>query len=245
VGEQNDSRPQKIFSLSANPNAAMWPLSWRGQSSTIHLLGEPHEDPTETGLTGRFDRRNPGPARSGPRHHHSAGQVRTQRHGEMQCQVHAKMSREKAHCQKGRQVRGQQVRTQMWSQVRAEMRPEVRTQELNIMKKVPPRSPMPNAALAAAGRGLLETYAGLAERGEHLLGRLLAGQAPRQWAHYPEDDAIDQSSGYQWFYHSHSPEDRPGATEHGHVHLFARKPLWGRRRFCRVVEPSTDFSCRA
>ncbi|QCX48255.1 hypothetical protein E7Z57_03565 [Ralstonia pseudosolanacearum] len=108
------------------------------------------------------------------------------------------------------------------------MRPEVRTEELTSMKKVPPRSPQPDAALAA-GLRLLETYAGLAERGEHLLSRLLAGHAPRQWAHYPEDDAIDYSSGYQWFYHSHSPEDRPGAVEHGHIHLFARQPLWGRR----------------
>jgi len=75
---------------------------------------------------------------------------------------------------------------------------------------------------------LLDVYAGLARRGEHLLGSLLRGQAPRQWAHYPEDDAI-ANSGYQWFYHSHSPEDRPGAAEHGHVHLFARRKLWSRR----------------
>jgi hypothetical protein len=117
----------------------------------------------------------------------------------------------------------------MCPQVRAEMRPEVRSKELTSMKKVPPHSPQPDAALAAAGLRLLETYAGLAERGEHLLGRLLAGHVPKQWAHYPEDDAIDLSSGYQWFYHSHSPEDRPGAAEHGHIHLFARQPLWGRR----------------
>ncbi len=113
--------------------------------------------------------------------------------------------------------------------MRTEMRPEVRTQELTLTKKAQPRSPRPDHRLAAARRRLLQTYAGLAERGEHLLGRLLAGQAPRQWTHYPQDDAIDHASGYQWFYHSHSPEDRPGAVEHGHVHLFARRPLWSRR----------------
>ena len=43
------------------------------------------------------------------------------------------------------------------------------------------------------------------------------------------DDAIDQGSGFQWFYHSHSPEDRPGSAEHGHIHLFARRKLWSRR----------------
>lgn len=97
------------------------------------------------------------------------------------------------------------------------MRSKVRSQKLNV----------------AAGSRLLETYTGLAERGAHLLGCLLAGQAPRQWAHYPEQDAVDHSSGYQWFYHSHSPEDRPAAIEHGHIHLFARKPLWGRRLYSK------------
>ena len=47
----------------------------------------------------------------------------------------------------------------------------------------------------AAGQRLLETYAALAARGEHLLHDLLAGSPPRQWQHYPEDDAIDQVSG--------------------------------------------------
>lgn len=121
----------------------------------------------------------------------------------------------------------------MCSQVRAEMRPEVRTEELISMMKAQPRSPQDDNRLAAARLRLLETYAGLAERGEHLLDRLLAGEAPRQWAHYPQDDAIDHASSYQWFYHSHSPEDRPGAVEHGHIHLFARKPLWGRRLHSR------------
>ncbi|MDE2307904.1 MAG: hypothetical protein KGJ97_06380 [Xanthomonadaceae bacterium] len=76
---------------------------------------------------------------------------------------------------------------------------------------------------------MIGTYAALAARGEHLLHHLLDGQVPHQWQHYPEDDAIDRDRGYQWFYHSHSPEDRPDATEHGHFHLFARRPLWSRR----------------
>ena len=80
-----------------------------------------------------------------------------------------------------------------------------------------------------APRRLLRTYAALAARGEHLLQGVLDGQRPRQWHHYPEDDAIDEASGYQWFYHSHAPEDRPGAKEHGHFHLFARRQLWARR----------------
>ena len=76
---------------------------------------------------------------------------------------------------------------------------------------------------------MIDTYTALAARGEHLLHDLLEGQLPHQWQHYPENDAIDRDRGFQWFYHSHSPEDRPDATEHGHFHLFARRPLWSRR----------------
>ncbi len=81
----------------------------------------------------------------------------------------------------------------------------------------------------STGQRLLNTYAKLATRDEHLLHDLLAGEPPRQWQHYPENDAIDADSGYQWFYHSHAPEDRPAAGEHGHFHLFARRLLWSRR----------------
>lgn len=95
--------------------------------------------------------------------------------------------------------------------------------------KAKPATPTASDAECVAGLRLLSAYAGLAERGEHLLDCLLGGQSPKQWAHYPENDAIDHAHGYQWFYHSHSPEDRPGATEHGHIHLFARRKLWSRR----------------
>ena len=84
-------------------------------------------------------------------------------------------------------------------------------------------------AEGVAGVRLLSTYTGLAEHGKHLLDSMLGGQAPKQWAHYPEHDAIDSEHGYQWFYHSHSPEDRPWTTEHGHIHLFAQRKLWSRR----------------
>lgn len=84
-------------------------------------------------------------------------------------------------------------------------------------------------AQRAAGLRLLEVYADLAQRGQNLLGNLLAGQAPIQWSHYPEEDAVDAANGYQWFYHSHAPQDRPATLEHGHIHLFARRALWARR----------------
>jgi len=141
---------------------------------------------------------------------------------QMRCQVQMR-------CQ---EVRGEKVCAQMCSEmrskVRSEMCPQVRAEEL-IGVGCNRRSPPTGSAAQVAGLRLLETYAGLAQRGEHLLGKLLGGDLPRQWRHYPEDDAIDHASGFQWFYHSHSPEDRPGASEHGHIHLFARRKLWSRR----------------
>ncbi|MDE2431461.1 MAG: hypothetical protein KGN37_01265 [Burkholderiales bacterium] len=82
--------------------------------------------------------------------------------------------------------------------------------------------------LMLPGLRLLAVYTDLAQRGAHLLEGILKGQPPRQWAHYPPDDAMS-ASGFQWFYHSHDPLDRAGAAEHGHLHIFARRPLWARR----------------
>lgn len=104
----------------------------------------------------------------------------------------------------------------MQSEVRAEMCSEMQREELI------------ETARAQCPR-LLRVYARLAARGEHLFTSVLAGLSPRQWEHYPADDAVDRTTGYQWFYHSHSPEDRPGSAEHGHIHLFARRTLWARR----------------
>ncbi len=84
----------------------------------------------------------------------------------------------------------------------------------------------PDEGAAKAAADLLGVYARLAERGAHLLGDLLAEAPPVQWERLPADDAIDSGGRYQWFYHSHAPEDRPAGSEHGHIHLFARRALW-------------------
>lgn len=131
----------------------------------------------------------------------------------------------------------------MWAQVRS--------QELTGMtrgRRLERASP--DARQRAGALRLLETYAGLARRGEHLIGALLAGQHPRQWSHYPENDAIDLQSGFQWFYHSHAPEDGRDAAEHGHIHLFARRARWSRRlrsareiRFATLQGDETAVEC--
>lgn len=121
--------------------------------------------------------------------------------------------------------------------MRAEVRPQVRTEELSGMALRQRPSASAGRRSEAAGRRLLQIYENLALKGEHLFETVLGGASPRQWNHYPENDAIDEESGFQWFYHSHSPEDRPGAAEHGHVHLFARQKLWARRaRSAREIQ---------
>lgn len=81
------------------------------------------------------------------------------------------------------------------------------------------------ADAAKAASDLLGVYAGLAERGTHLLGDLRTG-APVQWERLPADDAVDSAGRYEWFYHSHAPEDGRTGPEHGHFHLFACSALW-------------------
>ena len=102
----------------------------------------------------------------------------------------------------------------MWPEMRVQLRGQVRSQELTP------------AARARAARQLLNVYAGLASREEHLLRGLLANGPPAQWERLPRDDAVDRAGMFQWFYHCHAPEDRPGTAEHGHFHLFAKRALW-------------------
>ncbi|SDH74297.1 hypothetical protein SAMN05660652_02216 [Propionivibrio dicarboxylicus] len=112
------------------------------------------------------------------------------------------------------------------------MRPEVRCQmrAKELMQLVTQRnSELAGDAQRAVGQRLLETYARLAEQNKHLLTDVMGGQMPHQLHHYPEGDAVDHDHGYQWFYHSHAPEDRPDSTEHGHFHLFAGKACWTHR----------------
>lgn len=91
-------------------------------------------------------------------------------------------------------------------------------------------------SMQAAGLRLLQTYTELAQANTHLLSNLFSGELPLQWQHYPHDDAIDGSSGYQWFYHAHSADERLIQDEHGHIHIFASRALWSRRLYSKDEE---------
>lgn len=55
------------------------------------------------------------------------------------------------------------------------------------------------------------------------IGRSTQFQA---WQHYPRNDAVDRSGGWQFYYHAHDASRVGGAAryaqEHGHIHLFRR-----------------------
>ncbi|TDN87444.1 hypothetical protein EV677_2964 [Herminiimonas fonticola] len=89
------------------------------------------------------------------------------------------------------------------------------------------QTPQQISHMQSAAEALLACYAELAADKSHLLSEILDDSVPRQWAHYPDDDVIDHAGGYQFFYHSHSPEDRDATAEHGHFHVFARQDVHG------------------
>lgn len=86
-----------------------------------------------------------------------------------------------------------------------------------------------------AAESLLQCYVELSATGTHVLAEILDGSSPRQWDHYPHDDVVDAVSGYQFFYHSHSPGDRDALMEHGHLHVFARTDV-----HAKAIESDTE-----
>ncbi len=105
----------------------------------------------------------------------------------------------------------------------AQVRSQMRAEGLKLQRHPRPAAQAPARDPAAQ---IIDVYARLAASGRHLLAGVIGDSAPQAWAHYPADDARDAASGYQWFYHSHSADDRPGSEEHGHIHLFARQAAW-------------------
>jgi len=94
--------------------------------------------------------------------------------------------------------------------------------DASMRRKVPAVHAQSVEDRALHTRRIVSVYQALSKSGAHLLAPVLGSAPPKQWAHYPDDDAIDTRRRFQWYYHSHSPADRPNAIEHGHFHVFAR-----------------------
>ena len=43
-----------------------------------------------------------------------------------------------------------------------------------------------------------------------------------EWQHYPANDLVDETTGYEFYYHAHAANEMP-AGEHGHFHVIKRE----------------------
>lgn len=61
-----------------------------------------------------------------------------------------------------------------------------------------------------------------AESGRTLNEAALCGASEfTEWRHYPQNDLVDEASGYEFYYHAHSANEMP-KEEHGHFHVIKR-----------------------
>lgn len=80
----------------------------------------------------------------------------------------------------------------------------------------------PKHTPAGASQTLMAIQVNYSQRGIPLSQAALCGAKNYvAWNHYPSNDCVDKSTGYEFYYHAHSPEEIPEA-EHGHFHLFRR-----------------------
>ena len=61
-----------------------------------------------------------------------------------------------------------------------------------------------------------------AESGRTLNEAALCGASEFiEWQHYPNNDLVDETSGYEFYYHAHSADEMANG-EHGHFHVIKR-----------------------
>jgi hypothetical protein len=83
--------------------------------------------------------------------------------------------------------------------------------------------------LAKRANALVDQIAKWAAQGQSAPARVIAEERPfREWAHYPQPDAVDKKSGWRFYYHAH-PRVQRLAQEHGHFHIFTPGPKHSER----------------
>ena len=76
--------------------------------------------------------------------------------------------------------------------------------------------------LYKAAQTLAEIQLRYAQSGRSLSDAALCGAKEFiEWQHYPNNDLVDEASGYEFYYHSHSSDEMPKG-EHGHFHVIKR-----------------------
>lgn len=98
--------------------------------------------------------------------------------------------------------------------------------------------------LAARADAVVDQIASWARQGQSAPARVIGDTQPfREWTHYPQPDAIDQASGWRFYYHAH-PRIQRLAQEHGHFHIFVPKPGDSERpperRFSHLIGLTVD-----
>ena len=77
--------------------------------------------------------------------------------------------------------------------------------------------------LCLAAQELANIQMRYAESGRTLNEAALGGARDFiEWQHYPNNDLVDEQSGYEFYYHAHSVDEMPD-EEHGHFHVIKRE----------------------
>lgn len=78
--------------------------------------------------------------------------------------------------------------------------------------------------LEKRANAVVDQIAEWARQGESAPARVIGEEQPfREWTHYPQPDAIDNRSGWRFYYHAH-PRNQRLSREHGHFHIFVPGP---------------------
>ena len=90
--------------------------------------------------------------------------------------------------------------------------------ELQHLMHMEPR--LQQQRMLKAAENVLDCMQTSSRRGSGVLADVLGKHtAFAEWAHYPDNDAVDARTGYRFYYHAHTASERM-AGEHGHFHVF-------------------------
>ena len=92
-----------------------------------------------------------------------------------------------------------------------------------------------------AAEDVLRCIQAYSRRGTSVLADVLGKHTHfEEWAHYPQNDAVDTHTGYRFYYHAHAARERM-LGEHGHFHVFGPAPI-SSRRSSAIPEHGPDYS---
>lgn len=85
---------------------------------------------------------------------------------------------------------------------------------------------MENGLNALQQNALIQIQSTYQNLGDQSIVHLLVGDKTiQEWEHYPKGDVKDCRHHTQYFYHCHAGNDGDRVAEHGHLHIFFRKPI--------------------